>query len=134
MESASSICMDCDPLVCNGKDCQQNAIHILFENMMPLCIHTCQECYEKMYELCGFTTRLAFRIEADLGASPWIRWDETTGLMLHMITYGHYGMMRCLLQNIEVLSYGKLKSETNDLLNAAGEILSANIELIKSLL
>ena len=132
MECVSTI--ECDPPLCNGEDCQQNATHILLENMMPHCIHTCQECYEEIRELCDFTTRLAFRIEADLGACPWIRWDETTGLMLHKITYGHYGMMRCLLQNIEVISYGKLKSETNDLLNAASEILSANIDLLKSLL
>ena len=68
MESASSIYMDCDPPVCNGKDCQQNAIHILFENMMPLCIHTCQECYEKMYELCGLQQDLHFVLEAVFGS------------------------------------------------------------------
>ena len=128
--------MECDPPVCNGKDCQQNATHVLLENMSPYCsvIRTCYDCYNNMYELCDFTTKLSLLTKEDLGSCPWEKWDEKTGLKLFNLTYSQYLRMRCILQNMQVLCNGKLKSETNRILLAATKILSVNIDLIRSLL
>ena len=137
MESNTSICYTkCDLSLCAGKDCQKNATHILLENILPNCssIPTCCDCYKNMYKLCDFTTKLAIDIEMNLEACAWIKWDETTGLRLCHITFGEIVRMRSLLQNIQMLSDRKFKSETYHLLVAAGEILSMNIDLINSLL
>ena len=137
MKSNTFIChTKCDISFCAGKDCRKNATHFLLENILPNCssIPTCYDCYKNIHKLCDFTANLTFEIKANLEACPWIKWDETTGLRLYHITFGAIVRMRYLLQNIQILSDRKLKSETYHLLVAAGEILSVNIDLINSLL
>ena len=65
--------------MCEGKDCQRFASHVVLEIIPDIHIRTCCECFKKFKPECDTMMQICNDIEKDL-ANPLIQFDENTDI------------------------------------------------------